>query len=123
MSRQIDAAAMAGSMRSGAKTFARIDRIIRPRLLVLTHGATMNRLNGLILILNGIMLIFPLGGVPFSNTLPGIAILLLAAGMVQRDGVLLIAGYAMTLLSIIYFVGLALVVVAAGQSLGQLIGS
>ena len=35
----------------------------------------------------------PLPFVPFANTLPAIAIILLCLGIAERDGVLLIAGY------------------------------
>lgn len=117
MEHQVSAPAMVNSMRRGAHVFARIDRISRPRLHALTHGATMNRVNGLFLILDGILLIFPLGGVPFSNTLPGVSILLLAAGMVQRDGVVLVGGYLMMIASIVYFSVLGFLVISAGQSL------
>jgi hypothetical protein len=117
MAHQVSASAMVNSMRRGAHVFARIDRISRPRLHALTHGATMNRVNGLFLIFDGILLIFPLGGVPFSNTLPGISILLLAAGMVQRDGIVLVGGYLMTIGSIIYFSVLGFLVFSAGQRL------
>ncbi len=120
MNRHIDAKSMSSSMRSGAKTFARIDNIIRPRLLWLTHTGTMNRVNGLMLIFGGILLIFPLAIVPFSNTLPGWAILLLAAGIVQRDGLMVVLGYVLTVLSVIYFGGLFL---AAGLSIQALAGA
>src|SRR5512139_3185797 len=62
MERKVSAPAMANSMRRGAHVCARIDRVSRPRLRALSHGAMMNRLNGLFLILDGILLIFPLGG-------------------------------------------------------------
>lgn len=117
MEHQISAPAMANSMRRGAHVFARLDRVSRPRLRALTHGATMNRLNGLFLILDGILLIFPLGGVPFSNTLPGISILLLSAGMIQRDGIVLAGGYLMMIGSIVYFSVLGFLVISAGQTL------
>lgn len=123
MNRTIDAKSMQNSMRSGAKTFSRIDNFIRPRMLWMTHTGTMNRLNGLVLIFNGLLLIFPFGLVPFSNTLPGIAILLLAAGIIQRDGVMVILGYVFTVITVIYFGALFMAAVAAGQSFSHLIGS
>ena len=123
MNRTIDAKSMQNSMRSGAKTFSRIDNFIRPRMLWMTHTGTMNRLNGLVLIFNGLLLIFPFGLVPFSNTLPGIAILLLAAGIIQRDGVMVILGYVFTIITVIYFGALFLAAIAAGQSFSRLIGS
>lgn len=123
MNREIDAKSMSSSMRSGAKTFARIDRFIRPRMLWLTHTGTMNRINGLMLIFGGILLIFPLAIIPFSNTLPGWAILLLAAGIVQRDGLMVLLGYILNVVSVIYFGGLFAAAIAAGQGLSSLVGA
>lgn len=121
MDRTIDAKSMQSSMRSGAKTFSRIDNFIRPRMLWMTSG-TMNRINGLMLILGGILLIFPLPIIPFSNTLPGWGVLLLSAGIIQRDGRVVLLGYALNIASIIYFGGLFLAAIAAGQGISSLIG-
>lgn len=49
----------------------RIERVIQPRWLWLTHSATLNRVNGAMLVLGGVLLLFPLGLVPFSNTFLG----------------------------------------------------
>lgn len=98
----------------------RIDRVIRPRLLVLTHGPTFNRLNGFMLILGGVLLLFPLGLVPFSNTLPGVAVLLLSAGLLQRDGIFVLLGYLMLALTVCYFAGLAWAVLVIGANLQDL---
>lgn len=81
----------------------RIERLIRPRWPALTHGATLNRFNGLMVILSGVLLLMPFVMVPFSNTLPGLAVLLLAAGMIQRDGLFVLLGYAMVLVTLVYF--------------------
>src|SRR5690606_34071742 len=85
MERAVATANLVEAMKKGAEMFARLDRVIRPRLLPLTDGAVINRINGLGLTLGGILLLFPLGLVPFSNTLPGIAVLFLAVGILQRD--------------------------------------
>jgi hypothetical protein len=98
----------------------RIDRVIRPRLLVLTHGATLNRINGIMLVLGGVLLLFPLGLVPFSNTLPGLAVLLLAAGLLQRDGIFVLLGYLMLALTVCYFAALAWAVFVIGANLQDL---
>lgn len=121
MNRTIDAKSLQSSMRSGARTFSRIDNFIRPRMLWMTSG-TMNKLNGLMLILGGILLIFPLPIIPFSNTLPGWGVLLLCAGIIQRDGFFVLLGYLLNIASVIYFGALFLAAIAAGQGIGSLIG-
>jgi len=105
------------ALAKGANLVRGIERFIQPRWLFLTHGPTLNRFNGLMLTLGGVLLLFPLGFVPFSNTFPGVAVLLLAAGLIQRDGLFIILGYLMIGLTIAYFVGLAYAVFVVGASL------
>ena len=66
---------------------------------------------------------FPLGLVPFSNTLPAVAILFLSLGMLERDGLLIVAGYLMNVATIFYFGALAIGALLAGRSMLSLIGS
>jgi hypothetical protein len=106
----------------GARLVARLEHLIRPRWLVLTRGGTINGLHGSALILAGVLLIAPLGLIPFSNTLPGFAILFLALGMLERDGAFIVAGYLMNLATIIYFGVLAVGVAMAGHGILGLIG-
>jgi hypothetical protein len=107
-------------LEKGVQLFQRVERWMRPRLIRVTTGTFANRLNGLALTAGGVLLLFPLSFVPFSNTLPAIAILLFALGMLQRDGYFIIGGYVALVATIIYFVGLAVLVVLGGQSLFQL---
>ena len=62
------------------------------------------------------------GFVPFSNTLPAIAILLLAAGLLGRDGWLVIAGHLMNVATIVYFSVLLAGALAAGRGLAGIVG-
>lgn len=117
MNRTIASERLAPVLRSGSNLFTRIERIIRPRLLPLTGSALINRFNGIVLFLAGFILILPLPVLPFSNTLPGWSVLLLAAGIIQRDGLLILLSYVMTIFSIIYVGGAMLAVVIAGGSL------
>ena len=49
------------------------------------------------------MLLLPLP-IPFSNTIPAWGILLIAGGLLERDGVFIIAGYVATLLGVAFLV-------------------
>jgi hypothetical protein len=93
---------------------------MRPRLTRMTTGATINRFNGMGLTAGGILLLFPLSFIPFSNTLPAVAVLLLALGMMQRDGYFVVGGYIMLAATVAYFGGLALLVILGGNSLFNL---
>ena len=108
MQRRISGEKLVPLLAKGAALFSRIEKIIHPRLLALTHGALMVRWNGVMLTLSGILLIAPIP-VIFSNTLPAYAVLFLAAGSLERDGFAILTGYAMLLATIAYFTFLALV--------------
>jgi hypothetical protein len=58
--------------------------------------------------------------IPLSNMLPGYGILFLAIGMLQHDGMMILLGYLITLLTLLYFIAIAVGVVLAGQSLSVL---
>ena len=114
--RRLDSGKLRPVLERGVTFLRKFDRFFKPRLTGLTTGAVMNRVNGLVLMGAGVLLMAPLGLIPFSNTLPGVAILLLAAGVSQRDGLVVLAGYGMVLLTIVYFAALAFLAYSAGQS-------
>jgi len=123
MNRTIERIHLVPALERGAKLFARLDKLVRPRLLALTHGATVNRFNGFLLVGCALLLMAPLGLIPFSNTLPAVAILCLAAGMLQRDGIFVLVGYVTMVATLIYFGGLFAAAVAAGKGLSSLLAS
>jgi hypothetical protein len=102
MSRRLSAEQLGKVLERGERLFQRLERLIHPRLLPLTHGPTMGRLNGLLLALSGVLLMSPLP-LPLSNTLPAYGALFLAAGTLERDGYAILAGYVMVLLTLVYF--------------------
>ena len=120
--RPIDAEKLVPVLRKGADIVARIERVIRPRMSWLTDGKLASRFNGLGILAGGILLIFPLGLVPFSNTLPAFAILFLCLGISQRDGAFVLAGYAMLVATVVYFGTLAWLAVAAGRGIASMFG-
>jgi hypothetical protein len=122
MDRPIDADRLNGILKRGTDIVAKIERVIRPRITALTDGALINRLNGFGIMAGGILLLFPLGLVPFSNTLPAFAILFFCLGISQRDGVFVILGYLTLVATVIYFAALAYAAFAAGQGLASFLG-
>ncbi|MCR5859103.1 exopolysaccharide biosynthesis protein [Mesorhizobium sp. J428] len=122
MDKEMDAVKLSGILRRGAEVVAKVETYIRPRAQGITGSGIASRINGLALIFAGVLLMAPLGLVPFSNTLPAFAILLLAVGMSQRDGLVVLAGYAMIVATLIYFGVLAWLAFAAGQGLAGFFG-
>jgi hypothetical protein len=80
----------------------RFEHLVRPRLLGLTATPAVNSINGIVLVLAVLLLMAPLPFVPFANTLPGIGIILLCLGMAERDGLVILAGHAVTIVSAIF---------------------
>lgn len=82
----------------------RIERVSRPhRLPSLAQGRAMDAFNSLAFIFAALLLMAPFGFIPFSNTLPGIALLFYAIGMIQRDGVAILLGHVGTIVTVVYF--------------------
>lgn len=121
MDRELDAKGLGQALSRGAEMVAKMERFVHPRVQSLTEGAVMNRLNGLALLFAGVLLIFPFGFIPLSNTFPGLAIMFLAIGILQRDGVFIVLGYVMIIITVIYFGILTVGALLAGQSLISLL--
>jgi len=105
------------ALEKGAVWIHRLGRISRPSIPVLTRGMGMARINGLVLIKGALLLMAPLGLIPFSNTLPGLAILFLAVGVLQRDGRFVLLGYMTLVLTVLYFAFLLLGGIAVLQGM------
>jgi hypothetical protein len=108
---------LAAAMRGGVKALIRIEKIAKPRLAILVTGPGASRVSGLGLVLGALLLMAPFGFVPFSNTLPGLAVLLLALGILETDGVCVLLGHVVNLLTIVYFAILIAGALAAGKTL------
>ncbi|MGI9246666.1 MAG: exopolysaccharide biosynthesis protein [Steroidobacteraceae bacterium] len=80
----------------------RFEHLVRPRILSLTATPRVNALNGGVLVLAVLVLMMPLPLVPLANTLPAIAIILLCLGMAERDGAMILLGYAVALVAAAY---------------------
>lgn len=89
---------------AGMTWVRRLERVSRPhRLRALVAGRAQDLFNNLAFILAALLLMAPFGFVPFSNTLPALALLFLAAGLIQRDGVAVLLGHLANVGTIIYF--------------------
>lgn len=117
LDRPLSAPALRQAFQRGERIVARVERMVRPRWPILTATAAANVVHGAVLTFTGILLMAPLGLVPFSNTLPALAILFLALGMLERDGLLIAGGYLVTAATVVYFAFLAAGVWMAGGTL------
>ncbi|MEO4000504.1 exopolysaccharide biosynthesis protein [Mesorhizobium sp. CAU 1732] len=122
MDRSIDGGKLRSVLERGVSLIDRIEGVIRPRAKAITGSGFAGRVNGLAIVAGGVLLLFPLGLVPFSNTLPAFAILFLCIGMSQRDGYLVLAGYGMLAATVVYFSVLGYAAITAGRGLASMFG-
>ncbi len=66
----------------------RLEILVRPRLGVMTRGGAAN-IVGLLALIMSISIYIP---IPLTNTVPGMGICAMAAGLIMRDGLLLLIG-------------------------------
>jgi len=97
----------------------RFEHLVRPRLLALTGGRAINVLNGALVIFAVLLLMAPIPLVPFVNSVPALAVMLLCFGMAERDGAVIVIGYVTTLVATLYVGGLVVLAVYAGLNYEQ----
>lgn len=91
-------------LEAGMVWVRRLEKISRPhRLHRLVDGRVQHLFNDLAFIVAALLLMAPFGFVPFSNTLPALALLLYALGFIQRDGGAVLLGHLANLGTMVYF--------------------
>ena len=119
--RKLSAIKLREGFRHALVWFHRFEKISRPRRLPgLTTGRFMTTLNNLSFILAAVLLMAPFGFIPFSNTLPAIALIFLSVGMMQKDGGSILLGYLANLATIVYF---GFLIAGGGLSIRELFRS
>ncbi|CAB5644613.1 Exopolysaccharide synthesis, ExoD [Comamonas aquatica] len=102
LDKDLDANKLKPVLHKGVGMVGKLDRWLQPRWSGLTTSP-MQRFNSAVLVFGGLLLMAPLGLIPFSNTVPAVGILLLTVGMMQRDGVFVLLGYLGHVLTVVYF--------------------
>ena len=102
LDKDLDANKLKPVLHKGVGMVGKLDRWLQPRWSCLTTSP-MQRFNSAVLVFGGLLLMAPLGLIPFSNTVPAVGILLLTVGMMQRDGLFVLLGYLGTVLTVVYF--------------------
>ena len=89
--RTVNRAKLAKMLHRMLPTLERVESVVRPRLTLLT-GRVGEMLAGLACTVLGVILVLP---IPFANLLPSCSIVSFALGLTRRDGLLVLAGYAL----------------------------
>lgn len=78
------------------------EKLLRPRLRWVTASPRLEQFHAIPIVLCAVMLLLPLP-VPFSNAIPAWGVLLIAGGLLEHDGVFILAGYLSTLFALTFF--------------------
>ncbi len=73
-----------------------MEKLLHPRMHFFTRWRVFQLVNGFAIMINGVALMLPLP-IPFTNTIPAIAVALLSAGVMEKDGLFILLGYFVTL--------------------------
>ncbi len=117
MRREISYATLAKMVTTAIAVAKRLEKVIHPRLRFVKHWWSFNALNGLAIASSAFLLMLPLP-IPFSNTIPAWSILLMALGMMEEDGAVIVLGYLMAGAAWTYLVFLWMLGEAGIEKLG-----
>ncbi|HEX7467812.1 MAG TPA: exopolysaccharide biosynthesis protein [Methanobacterium sp.] len=96
-----------------------LEKYIKPRLCFLVTGSKMNQINGMMLAFGAILLVTPIIA-PLGDFIPSYGILFICLGTLERDGYLILAGYATVIGTAIYYIlifaiGIAIIIIIASH--------
>jgi hypothetical protein len=81
---------------------ARVERLLKPRWSWLVKG-NVERVLAAVCAVMAFLLILP---IPFGNLFPGLSLLLISLGLIERDGVCVASGLILSVVSVFYLQGL-----------------
>jgi len=102
--RRLSSARLAQLLTGAIKVARQLEKFVRPRLGFLHAGPGMLRLVGFGIVIASLGLMLPLP-IPFSNSIPAWAVVLLAIGMMENDGLFVLLGH-LTAIATWAFIGL-----------------
>jgi hypothetical protein len=88
---------------TAAKFYRKVEKLVRPRMHFLQRWPGMINLMGFMIMTGGFLLSLPIPPpFPLTNTIPGLAIIFMALGIMERDGVCTLIGYAFAVVGLCY---------------------
>jgi hypothetical protein len=95
------------SLLAGARRVLRfLEVMLKPRMLWLTQSSLLLRFHALVILLAALVLLLPLP--PGTNFPPALCIVIMAGGLLERDGRFILAGYAALAFNGAFFTMLAI---------------
>jgi hypothetical protein len=107
----------------GSKLVGWIERQLRPRFDLIADRPWKHRLHTLVVCAAAGLLLLPLPPFPpFTNTLPALVIVVLTMSILERDGVMILAGHALFVLTVGYFAFWGAVIIEAVTRILEKVG-
>lgn len=105
LSKKISSKTIGKITRKSLRLIGKMKRWVHPRLDWMCYHPIMPFMNGLLLFVLGILLALPLP-IPFTNLLTGWSLFFLSLGLLEDDGLMILFGYILSLLDILFFISL-----------------
>jgi hypothetical protein len=101
--KQLPAGFFARVFAAAAGIIRLLEKFLRPRATLLADVGLLRQVHAVMMFIAAVVLLLPLP-IPLTNTFPAWIILLIAGGLMERDGAAITAGYAVFAAGILYFV-------------------
>jgi len=88
--------------RMTARLLRLLEALLRPRATAFVEARYLRNLHAVVMLAAACFLLLPLP-IPLTNTFPAWVIILIAAGLLERDGLFVAAGYAMFAAGVAFF--------------------
>jgi len=122
--RHISFAVLEKTLRFGIAVHTRLEKFLRPRWTVVLDSHASQMAAGSAIAVSAFLLSLPIPPpFPFTNMIPGFAIVMLCLGMLERDGVVVLFGYVLTVVSAVYVALIAFLGGAGANRIWQWIES
>ena len=93
---------LAPALRGMRRLVCIMEALLRPRILFLTTNLSMQRLEGLCILVCGVLLSLPLP-IPFSNMLPAMTVIAFACSTLGKDGFFYVGGIFCFAITVVFF--------------------
>ena len=91
-----------GVLKIAGRVLRVLEKFLKPRAVWITETPLLARTHALMMMAAALVLLLPLP-VPFSNGFPAWVILLIAGGLLERDGLAILAGYLVAAAGAVFF--------------------
>lgn len=106
---------------AAVKVFSKIEHVLVPRWEFM-FAPGLRSLVGAGICFSALLLSLPIPPpIPFTNMLPAVVVILLAAGWMERDGIVVVAGYTALVGTVAYFIFLSSVIFKGFEEIWQLL--